>query len=254
MQPKEKHLEMAQELGLQVQALLAQTLPLSSSDLDEVEALAKKLIFPASTSFYGYEVLGVVSSLRGDLDKTLMYFKKAFQKAPNETVLKAMFAKSLMFLGDVGRSVEALDFYTTHKTGDILALRTALNLFIFFGQSTKAENMMNQLEKLRVDDLTNDPSIIEAWKNTGIPEDILLEYVGLVYRFAAENGVDTRHPFLEVDVEDGSTLYYVLQDAGHSDKELHILDRKLGEYLAPFIMAHRDLPLLNVLFTVERFQ
>lgn len=250
-QAKPAYLEKAKQLGELIETIIQQPNKPSDELLNKAEALAQPLIFPEETSYYAYQSLGVIAAVRGNAQKTKQYFKCAFNKAPNSTVLKAMFAKALMFLGDVSRSMQELDFYLTHKTGDIFALQTALNIYVFFGQSTKAENIMKQLKTLKVSELMTNPSIIEVWKNTEIPEDILQEYVGLVYQFAAENGIDTRHPFLEVDIEDGKTLYYVLQDAQHSAEELYLLDRKLGEYLIPFVMAHRGVPLLNVLFTVE---
>lgn len=255
-QAKPAYLEKAKQLGELIETIIQQPNKPSDELLNKTEALAQPLIFPEETSYYAYQSLGVIAAVRGNAQKTKQYFKCAFNKAPQLTSLYAAYAQTLKYLGKWKEALAQINFYISHKTGDLFSLDMAFRLCIISGQITKGRKIMLQIDKLTKGNIAvynTDLLYAEIWEKTGIPEDIRLAYVEKAYQYAVENGINTRHPILELDIEDGQTLYYTFRDNDHSIEELQRLDTGLMMYLIPFIKAHKGVPLMNVVFSVGRF-
>ena len=61
-----------------------------------------------------------------------------------------MYAKALVLVGEISTAIKKLDYYLDYITGDLLALKVAMNLYIFCGQLVRQKKIMQQLKKIKV--------------------------------------------------------------------------------------------------------
>ncbi|MBS5616546.1 MAG: hypothetical protein KHX09_08170 [Haemophilus parainfluenzae] len=254
--PKTKHQVIAEEVGSKIESILSSIKPICDKELDELEHSASKLIFSSDTSFYGYEILGMIAALRKDKSKVNKYFKSALKKAPTETVLFAMYAKALVLVGEISTAIKKLDYYLDHITGDLLALKVAMNLYIFCGQTSKAEKIMQQLKKLKYKNFNKefkmDLNTIVSIKQTGIPENILLDYVESIFKFAVDRNIDLRNQKIQTNLEESNSLWFFIYDNSLSEEKYLEYELELARYSLEFTKKHRDYPIKNLMFFLRR--
>ena len=254
--PKTKHQVIAEEVGNKIKSILSSMEPICDKELDEIELSAHKLIFHSDTSFYGYEALGMIAAFRKDKNKVNKYFKLALKKAPSETVLFSMYAKALVLVGEISEAVRKLDYYLEHTTGDLLALKVAMNLYIFCGQTSKAERIMQQLNKLKYKNFNKEFEMylntIISIKKIGIPENILLNYVETIFKFVAEHNIDLRHYKIQSNLEESNSLWFFIYDNSLSEERYLKYELELAKCSLEFTKKHREFPIKNLMFFLRR--
>lgn len=254
--PVEKHKQIAQELGELLEGLLQQPLKPTEEQLSQAEVLATKLVFPETTRYYAYECLGAIEALRGNENKTKQWFDKASQYL--DTSFSALYAQSLRYLGKVKESSKQLDFYVENQTNDLFALNLGLSLCIIYGQTTKAEQFMQQIKKLDPKSFfkyhSKEIECAQLWQRTGIPEDAVLEYLEHAYQFAFKRGINLRHMEIVPDPEDEHSFMYIIKDNNLTTDQLLQYEQELDDHMFSFIKTHRDYPFDNILFFIGRYK
>lgn len=257
LNPKLKHIALAKELGDYVEMLIQQPLKPNTEQIDVAERMAQKLIFPTDTRYYAYQCLGVIEAFKGNESKAKAHFHKALTQS-NEPSLYAMYAQSLRYLGNIKESVKLLNDYGKNLTTDLFSLNTALRLCIIYGQTTKAEYFMSQIQKLDPKSFLNkhkiDIQFTQLWQNTGIPEDVVLDYMAHAYQFAAERNINLRHPKIVPDAEDEHSFMYIFRDNDLTTEQRLQYDMELTDHMFSYMVQHKEYPLDNIIFFLGRYK
>lgn len=257
--PLKKHIQIASELGDLVERLLQQPLKPTEDELAQAEVLAQKLVFPEETRVYGYQTLGTIEALRRNFPKTSYYFNRVSQVIQNEyTPFWAIYAQALRYLGRIKDSNKQLNFYLENKTTDVFSLKLSLTLCIIYGQTTKAEQFMQQIKKLDpkafLTEHKADIEFVQLWQNTGIPENAILDYLEYAYQFAYEKGINLRHIEIIPDTEDEHSFMYIFRDNDLTTEQRLQYEQELDKHMFSYLKTHRDYPFDNILFFIGRYK
>ena len=97
-----------------------------------------------------------------------------------------------------------------------------------------------------------DLNTIVSIKQTGIPENILLDYVESIFKFAVDRNIDLRNPKIQTNLEESNSLWFFIYDNSLSEEKYLEYELELARYSLEFTKKHREYPIKNLMFFLRR--